>query len=245
MSNWFENWFDSPYYHKLYFDRDEEEAALFIKNLMQFLQPKPNSFMLDVACGKGRHAITMHSYGHTVTGIDISPASIAFANQYASDTLEFFKHDMRLTFRINYYDYAFNLFTSFGYFDNERQNDDALRTIAQSIKPKGFFIMDYLNVNYVANKLIPFEKKVMDTTTFTIKRKKTATHFEKEIIVEDVALANSFSHTEKVATYTLADFEKMFLKQKLSIVNIFGSYDLEPFDFTTSKRLIMIAQKQG
>ncbi len=243
MSTWFENWFDSPYYHKLYFDRDEEEAASFIKKLMQFLQPDKNSLMLDVACGKGRHAKTIHSYGYTVTGIDISPASIEYANQFANDNLEFFKHDMRLTFRINYYHYAFNLFTSFGYFDNNRQNDDALRTIAQSIKPNGFFVMDYLNVHYVEQKLIPYEKKNIDSTTFTINRKKTATHFEKEILVEDIALTNSFTHTEKVAAFTLTDFEKMFLKQKLIIKNIFGSYDLEPFDIHTSKRLIMITQK--
>jgi hypothetical protein len=81
-------------------------------------------------------------------------------------------------------------------------------------------------------------------TTFIINRKKTATHFEKEIIVEDIALENKLLHHEKVAAFSLHDFEKMFLKQRLFIKNIFGSYDLEPFDVNTSKRLIIIAQKQ-
>jgi SAM-dependent methyltransferase len=144
MAQWFESWFDSAFYHKLYFDRDEEEAGAFIARLMDYLQPPPGSFMLDIACGKGRHARTLAGYGHFVTGIDLSPNSIIYAKQFEDDKLEFYQHDMRLPFRINYFNYAFNLFTSFGYFATQREHDDTLRTIAQSIKPGGFFIIDYL-----------------------------------------------------------------------------------------------------
>jgi SAM-dependent methyltransferase len=243
MSNWFENWFDSPYYHKLYFDRDEEEASLFIKNLIAYLNPPTNSFMLDIACGKGRHSRTLASYAHYVTGIDISPSSIAFATQFNSDNLEFFQHDMRLTFRINYYNYAFNLFTSFGYFSTPRENDDALRTISQSLKPGGYFIMDYLNAVQVEKMLQPSEKKIIEGTTFNIKRYKTATHFIKQIQIEDVALVTPILHQEQVAAYTLPILEKMFAKQKMKIIKVFGNYALDNFDEANSKRLILIAQK--
>ncbi len=75
-TSWYKNWFNSPFYHKLYFERDEKEAEAFIKRLISYLQPVPGSRMLDVACGKGRHSKTLASLGFAVTGIDISVDSI-------------------------------------------------------------------------------------------------------------------------------------------------------------------------
>ncbi len=87
--------------------------------------------MLDVACGRGRHSRILASKGFVVTGIDISFDSIAFAKQFENENLDFYQHDMRLPFRVNYFDYAFNFFTSFGYFKTRREHDDAIRTIAK------------------------------------------------------------------------------------------------------------------
>ena len=68
---WYKDWFNSEYYHKLYFDRDEQEAEGFIERLLQHLNPSPGSRMLDVACGKGRHSRFLSAHGFDVTGIDI------------------------------------------------------------------------------------------------------------------------------------------------------------------------------
>src|SRR5580698_7109890 len=96
--NWFQEWFDSPYYHTLYVDRDEKEAAAFIDRLLMYLHPAPGSLMLDVACGRGRHASILAGKGFDVTGIDLAPHSITFALQYANDHLHFYEHDMRRLF---------------------------------------------------------------------------------------------------------------------------------------------------
>jgi 2-polyprenyl-3-methyl-5-hydroxy-6-metoxy-1,4-benzoquinol methylase len=244
MSTWFENWFDSPFYHKLYFDRDEAEASVFISNLMHYLKPAPRSIMLDIACGKGRHSKTIAAFGHIVTGIDISAQSIQYAKQFENEDVEFFQHDMRLTFRINYYHYAFNLFTSFGYFNTQRENDDALRTIAQSLKPGGIFVMDYLNSNYVEAHLTLSEQKKVANTIFNIRRWKTDKFFIKQIQIEDKTLKTPLLFQEQVAAFTVKDFKEMFHKQQLQIIALFGSYDLKTFDEKNSKRLIIIAQKQ-
>ena len=127
---WYQEWFSSPYYHKLYFDRDHAEAENMIRQLLQHLQPPAGSRMLDVACGKGRHSITMAEGGYDLTGIDISAESIQQAKAHESEKLHFYVHDMRRSFFINYFHYAFNFFTSFGYFDTRREHDDAMRTIA-------------------------------------------------------------------------------------------------------------------
>src|SRR3982751_3755899 len=93
---WYKDWFNSPFYHKLYFDRDENEARAFILKLLDHLKPSPGSFMLDVACGKGRHSKFLAEQGYDVTGIDISSDSIHYAKQFEHDHLHFFQHDMRL-----------------------------------------------------------------------------------------------------------------------------------------------------
>lgn len=243
MPQWFENWFDSPFYHQLYFDRDEQEASVFINNLLLYVHPEPRRLMLDVACGKGRHSVQLAEKGHIVTGIDISPNSIAAARQYENDDLEFYRHDMRLPFRINYYHYVFNLFTSFGYFDTRREHNDALRTITSSLRPGGFFILDYLNSVYVTERLVASEDKLVEQTRYQIKRHRSDTHFYKEIEITDPALAQPLLFTEKVAAFTLADFEEMFFKQGLKIKQLFGDYSLNSFQEKTSKRLILIAEK--
>ncbi len=243
--NWYQSWFNSSFYHKLYFERDEKEATAFITNLLKFLNPPTGSKMLDVACGRGRHSITLAEYGFSVTGLDISEKSIAFANQYKSETLEFFQHDMRHFFRKNYYNYAFNIFTSMGYFDSRKEDDDAMHTIAESLKPNGYFIIDFMNVDYVEKRLITDEEQIIDDTHYKIHRWQTSTHFLKRIQIADPSLPTPMEHTEKVQKFRLADFSEMLQLHKLKILEIFGDYQLQLFDINNSPRLILITQKQN
>ena len=165
---WFKNWFNSPYYHQLYFNRDEKEAAAFINKLIEHLKPAAGNTMLDVACGKGRHSVQLANAGFNVTGIDLSEESILEALKSESENLHFYMHDMRLPFWINYFDYAFNFFTSFGYFKTFREHDNSIRTIAQSIKPNGIFVMDYLNAHYAEDHLVHLSEKQIDNVNFII-----------------------------------------------------------------------------
>lgn len=242
-ATWFENWFNSSYYHQLYFKRDDKEAEDFIEALLNHLQPAQNCSMLDVACGKGRHSKILAGKGFDVTGIDISPESIADAKQFENEKLHFFVHDMRLPFHINYFDYAFNMFTSFGYFRTEREHYNAIRTIAQSIKHGGYFIMDYLNTHYAEDHLVHKMDKEIDGVNYYLTKWFDETHFYKKIIVEDEALATPLEYVEKVAKFNLGDFNDMFSYHGLQIQEVFGDYHLNRYDVKKSPRLIMIAKK--
>jgi 2-polyprenyl-3-methyl-5-hydroxy-6-metoxy-1,4-benzoquinol methylase len=242
---WFKDWFNTPYYHQLYFKRDEKEAAAFIDQLIDYLKPPPGSSMLDVACGKGRHSIQLASKGFDVTGIDLSEDSIDEALQYQTATLHFYRHDMRLPSWINYFDYAFNFFTSFGYFKTRREHDNAIRTVAQSIKPGGFFVMDYLNTHFAEDHIIHQSEKEVDGINFIITKWFDETHFYKKIIVEDEALQEPLIFTERVAKFSLGDFTEMFAYQGLQIQEVFGDYNFSNYDVKKSSRLIMIAKKIG
>lgn len=241
---WYKSWFNSPYYHKLYFERDEKEAEAFIKKLINHLSPAAGSRMLDVACGKGRHSKTLASLGYTVTGIDISFDSINYAKQFEKDNLDFFVHDMRLPFWGNYFDYAFNFFTSFGYFKTRREHDDAIRTIAKSLRPGGKLIIDYLNVHFAEDHLNYKEIKEIEGTVYTIQRWDDDTHFYKKITVTDTSLPKPMEYTEIVAKFTLGDFTDMLSYQGLQIQEVFGNYQFEAYDVRKTPRLILVAGKR-
>ena len=240
---WFKNWFNSPYYHQLYFNRDTSEAAAFINKLIAYLKPATGSTMLDVACGKGRHSMQLASNGFDVTGIDLSEDSIKEALQQQGEKLHFYQHDMRLPFRINYFDYAFNFFTSFGYFKTQREHDNAVRTIAQSLKPGGTFVMDYLNVHYSEDHTVHHSEKEINGVNFIITKWYDEDYFYKKITLEDEALQEPLVYTEKVAKFSLGDFTEMFAYQGMQIQEVFGDYSFTHYDIRKSPRLVMIAKK--
>ncbi|MBX2930926.1 MAG: methyltransferase domain-containing protein [Chitinophagaceae bacterium] len=241
---WYKDWFASPYYHQLYQNRDETEAYRFISTLIQYLNPSPNSYMLDVACGKGRHSIALAEMGFNVTGIDLSLPSIEEAKVNETDNLHFFQHDMRLPFWVNYFDYAFNFFTSFGYFRTKREHDNAIRTIANSLKKNGVFVIDYLNVHYAENTLHSNDITKIDDTEFHITRWHDATHFYKQIqVIDTESFAPKHLFTEKIAKFSLGDFTEMLSYQHLQIQEVFGDYQLNSFNIKNSPRLIIIAKK--
>ncbi len=241
---WFKDWFNSPYYHLLYFKRDEKEAAAFIDALIAHLSPAPNARLLDVACGRGRHSIHLSEKGFDVTGIDLSEDSIEEALQHQTDNLHFYQHDMRLPFRINYFDYAFNFFTSFGYFRTQREHDNSIRTIAQAIKSNGCFVLDFLNVRYAEDNFIPQSVKHIDDVTYHLTKWQDKTHFYKKIFIEDKKnLTLPLEFTETVAKFSLGDFKRMFACHGLHIKEVFGDYGLGDYDPIKSPRLIMIAWK--
>ncbi|HUR10199.1 MAG TPA: methyltransferase domain-containing protein [Flavitalea sp.] len=240
---WFREWFDSPFYHKLYFQRDEAEAAAFLERLVGLLRPPPGSSMLDVACGRGRHSMILASKGFDITGIDLSMASIQEAKSAEHDKLHFYQHDMRLPFWINYFDYAFNFFTSFGYFKSEREHYNVIRTIADSLKQDGTLLLDYLNVHYAEEHLLPNEKKEMDGTIFYLTRWFDETHFYKKIEIEDDSLEAPLIFMEKVAKFNLGDFNDMFSYHHLQVQEIFGNYNFHNYHLYDSPRLIIVAKK--
>jgi len=241
--SWYEQWFNSPFYHRLYFERDEKEALAFIHKLLNHLSVPAQSRMLDVACGRGRHSKILASLGHHVTGIDISYDSIAYAKKFQSEQLEFYVHDMRLPFYINYFDYAFNFFTSFGYFKTRREHDDSIRTIAKSLRPQGIFVIDYLNVHYSEDHLIHDEIKKIETSVYKIHRWDDETYFYKKIVVEDPSLILPLEFTEQVSKFSLGDFNDMLSFQSMQITEVFGDYELNAYDIRKTPRLIIIAKK--
>jgi SAM-dependent methyltransferase len=241
QQEWFKEWFNSPYYHLLYSNRDTQEATFFLDHLIAYLNPKEDSLMLDLACGRGRHAVYLHSKGFDVTGVDLSEENIRYANQFQKNGLQFFEHDMRQLLATNAFDYIFNLFTSFGYFDRDSENLRVVRNMSQSLRKGGILLLDFLNVEKIRSKGFVDEEKQIEGIHFHIHREILGKKVVKTISFKDQN--RDFLFDEKVMLLGQIDFEKYFESCGLEIKAVFGNYQLDPFNMLESDRLIYCVQK--
>ncbi|RCT54613.1 bifunctional 2-polyprenyl-6-hydroxyphenol methylase/3-demethylubiquinol 3-O-methyltransferase UbiG [Winogradskyella sp. KYW1333] len=235
--HWYISWFDTPYYHILYKDRDYSEAQGFMDNLTNYLNLPDNGKILDLACGKGRHSVYLNKLGYDVTGVDLSEQSINYAKQYENDTLKFKVHDMSKPLN-DKFDAVFNLFTSFGYFDDESCNLNTIKAIKSELNEFGFGVIDFMNTNYVTSNLVAQDVKSVDGIDFYQKRRA-----ENGFIMKDISFeidGEKFNFQECVRAFILEDFENLFEKAGVHLLDVFGDYNLNKYLSESSERLIMI-----
>ncbi|WP_378175889.1 SAM-dependent methyltransferase [Aquimarina sp. SS2-1] len=234
---WYASWFDTPYYHILYKDRDHKEAKEFMDNLTDYLNLEPNEKILDLACGKGRHSVYLNELGFDVTGVDLSKNSIEYASQFENQTLKFRVHDMSKPYEEKF-SAVFNLFTSFGYFEKEECNLNTIKAIKSDLNEKGLGVIDFMNVDYIIENLVPTEVKEVSGITFHIKRYVEAGYIYKEIKFNHDN--ENYFFTERVKALTLNDFQNYFEEANVNLLDVFGDYQLKKFHKNNSPRLILI-----
>lgn len=243
--SWFKEWFNTPYYHILYKDRDFVEAENFIRNLTQDLQLSKDSKIIDLACGKGRHSVFLQQLGYEVLGVDLSEESIEHNKQFetsADETpkLTFEVHDMRNELYPNVssekVNAVFNLFTSFGYFDDDEDDRKVFSSVKNVLQNDGIFVLDFLNEKFVKNTLIDETTVTKDGIDFLIKKRIEEKHVIKDIFFEDKG--ESFHYFEKVKLHTLEEIKNIAESFGFEAVKIWGNYQLEDFERETSPRCI-------
>ena len=237
--DWFTDWFNTTYYHILYKNRNDDEAQLFMKNITTFLNLPKSSHILDLPCGKGRHAVFLNSLGYKVTGADLAENSIIEAKKMKNKSLHFEVADMRKPL-VNKYDAIFNLFTSFGYFEDDKEDILILQNIKNGLTKNGIFVFDFLNAENVKLNLVAKETKTVDNITFHITRK-----IENGFIIKNISFfadEKQHSYTERVKYLDLEKMKMFFEKVGFTITNIFGDYNLSEYNNKESNRLILIAK---
>ena len=241
-TEWFKEWFDTPYYHILYKHRNYKEAESFIDTLIEYLNPSKEARFLDLCCGKGRHSIYLNKKNLDVTGFDLSQKSIEAAKQYENNSLHFFVKDMREDYNSQSFDYIVNLFTSFGYFENQEDNFATIQAASKALTEEGVLVIDFLNIEKAKAKLVNEEEITVEGIVFKINKRVENDFIKKRITF--VENGKEFCFEESVSTLRLSDFEKYCSAASLKIVDVKGDYSLNEFDLTNSDRLIMIAKKK-
>lgn len=240
-SEWFEEWFDTPYYHILYKNRNYSEAENFVRNLVDELQINPGHTVLDLACGKGRHSIFLNKLGLKVMGADLSSNSIAEAKKQENDRLQFIVHDMRETIPHAKFDFVVNLFTSFGYFDSREENLEVLLSIHEMLVKGGKLVIDFFNVEKVVKEMKATETKTVEGIDFHISKRFDGKHIYKNISFSDQG--RSYHYTERVQGLAPDDFFQLLQEAGFRVVQTFGDIELNPFDSQNSERFILIAER--
>ncbi len=236
-TSWYASWFDTPFYHILYKDRDYVEAETFMSNLTNYLNLPENGKVLDLACGKGRHSIYLNRIGYNVTGVDLSENSIKYAKQFENSTLNFDVHNMCKPYK-KQFDAVFNLFTSFGYFDKDEDNLKTIKAIKANLNETGFAVIDFMNTEFVIDNLVAEDVKTVDGIDFHQKR-----YVKDGYIVKDISFnaeGKDFEFRERVQAFTLNDFITLFENAGVYLFDVFGDFKLNKFDKKTSPRLIMV-----
>lgn len=243
--SWFEEWFNTPYYHILYKDRDFAEAEYFITHLTEALNLPEGAQIVDLACGKGRHSVFLHKMGYEVLGVDLSEQSIMHNKQFETPTLKFEVHDMRQALypkvSATKADAVFNLFTSFGYFDDEEDDRKVFSSAHEALKENGLFILDFLNADYVKNTLVAEEQVTKEHLTFTIKRRIEGNHVIKDIFFCDDS--KDFHFYERVKLHTLQEIRLLAESCGFSTQKVWGNYQLQDYVPSTSPRCIFYLLK--
>lgn len=240
-AEWYKDWFDTNYYHLLYDGRDMAEAEDFLDRLAEHLKIPANSRIVDIGCGRGRHSIYLNKLGFDVTGIDLAGKSIDEARKFENEGLHFYRHDNRNVFKEAYFDYAFNLFTSFGYLETRKDLLKQLIRMRDNLKVSGIFVLDYFNSETVKECDFVKQHLIKNDISFEIEKRVEGHQVIKTIEVEDAGKSSAFQ--EVVHLITEKEFRELFSDAGLEILHTFGNYRLEEFNPDVSERLIITSRR--
>jgi len=242
--SWFEEWFDSPLYEKLYSNRDEKDAASLADLIEEVIPVSAYRNVLDLGCGRGRHSITLAQRGYQVTGIDLSNKAIEKAKRIAGqknlNNVKFFVRDMRDPLP-KQFDAIVNLFTTFGYFLEDEENRRVLRNTGKMLNQGGILFLDYLNPHYVEKNLVPSESGMYENLTYNVTRQIKDGMVFKTIQFSDDSLDEPVKYRERVKLYDLEWFRDVLTESGYDIIETYGNYEGSPF-LVESPRMIIVAK---
>lgn len=246
-THWFEEWFDSPLYEKLYSYRDEDEANK-LADLIEELVPRSNyKKILDLGCGRGRHSLTLAERGYDVTGTDLSPKAIKKAKLLAAErnlnNVHFEVRDMREVLP-NRFDAVLNLFTTFGYFLDDEENASVFDGVHKMLGENGRFLIDFLNAAKVEEGLVPAESGSYENLDYQIERFIADGMVHKKIRFTGAGLKGPVEYQERVKLYGKDWFEPQLKARGFNILDFKGDYSGRRFSEEISPRLIILAEKR-
>lgn len=244
MPNWFEEWFDTEEYLNVYRHRNEEDAKNLFNLINKNILLEKGSKVLDLACGAGRHSILFAKNGFDVTAVDISDNLLNVARKTANElslNISFIKSDLRELHLTEKFHLILNLFTSFGYFETDDENEEIIKFASEHLLNNAYFIIDFFNIVYLKNNIIPVTyDKIEDGI---IKQERV---FEGNRIVKKITITKKNDvkyYYESVRTYSKDELITLIIKNGLRIQNIIGNYLGVEFEEINSPRVIIIAKK--
>ncbi|MFT4605301.1 MAG: SAM-dependent methyltransferase [Rhodothermales bacterium] len=240
--SWYEQWFDTDEYELVYQNRDEGEARQLIDLIEKVTEPRPGSSVLDIGCGRGRHAVDFASRGYRVTGLDLSKRSLEAAQaraDAADEDVRFIHGDMRDPVP-EAFDRVVNLFTAFGYFESHAEHQRALDAMAGSVGRGGWFVQDFLNADYVRSNLVAADVRTVGEWEVRQSRRIEEGRIRKRIELRQGETSHTFE--ESVALLDRKSLESLHAAAGLKVAQVVGDYDGGPAG-PHAPRVILFARR--
>lgn len=244
MKDWFKDWFASDLYLSVYRHRDETDALRLCRLILNSTKTSKGSYILDAACGGGRHANYFSSCGYNVTGFDLSKTLLNVGLKQAREQnldSKFFCSDLRNVSLKRKFDLITNLFTSFGYFDNDKENFAFVATAFALLNKNGFYVLDYFNPAYIEKNLVEESSRKIDNVEIIEKRWIRNNRVEKEILIKEIGIEKRFM--ESVSLYSKEFLVGKICKIGFNLYESFGDYSGIPYSEDSSQRMILIFRK--
>jgi SAM-dependent methyltransferase len=247
---------DTPWY-KTYFGEDylrhieplltAERTQREVDGIVDMLALPMGSSILDLCCGHGRHAIPLAQHGYKVTGQDLSEVFLREAEKEALAKgvhVDWLHGDMRNIPFENEFDAVINIFTAFGYLEDQGEDQKVLWQVCKALKQGGLFLIETLHreglmrlyapqmIRYYPEGLIELEERSFDLLT-------SRSEVTITMIYPDCQ-RTEYSHSTRV--YTLTEFVQMLASAGLQVKEYFGAWDRSELTID-SFRLILLAQK--
>jgi SAM-dependent methyltransferase len=219
-ADWFEEYFGEDYL-RIYQHRDESEAERAIDLIAAHVRGREIKAVLDLGCGAGRHSKALCERWWTV-GLDLSAALLRIARREVPDA-PYVRADMReLPFADESFDLVVNLFTSFGYFEDDRENARILDRVATAMRTGGTLVIDFLNASDVRRNLVPYDERVENG--ITIEQSRTITPDDRFVEKTIRLRERGREYVERVRLLSARDLERMLESAGFEVVNCFGDY---------------------
>jgi SAM-dependent methyltransferase len=245
--DWWQTFFDDQYLKMYGVVLPEERTEQEVAGILAMLGLSAGASVLDLCCGQGRHALRMAQVGLSVTGLDLSPTLLAIAEQGAEAAgvqLTLVRRDMRDIPFENEFDAIVNMFTAFGYFDSDAENERVLQAVRRALKPGGQLLIDLANVyrtnSFPASRIwyesdagTTFQEHIWDPWT----GRDNTTYYWFE---NGERKSRSFS----VRAYASYEMVAMLQAAGLTPLKLYGGFDMSTYNCRESRRLIVLARKE-
>ncbi len=220
----------------------EEETQALIR----LLSLTPGMAVLDSCCGVGRHSVELAKHGLAVTGIDITASFLEAARETASAeglNAEFLRSDIREFRRPLSFDAIINMFTSFGYFEDETDDAKVLKNIFESLKPGGKILIQLLGKEVLARDFKEdewFEENgVLVLTEYAVLEDWEKLQNRWIVIENGKKTDYTFSHR----IYSARDMKLLLRFSGFENIRIYGNLEGAPYDHR-AEQLVCVAEKK-
>ncbi len=243
MGEWYKDWFASKEYLTVYRHRDNKDAETFANTFLGKYPVAEGAEVLDAACGPGRFSFVFANKGYSVSGFDLSATLLEVAKNNAGSlnlNVNFKRSDIR---EVNYsqkFSLILNMFTSFGYFEEDSENFAFIKNSTDFIKQNGIFVLDYLNKSNLEKTLVPQSEKTVGNIKINEFREISAGRVNKKILLQNNDETSEYH--ESVKLYTPGEIENGFKDAGYKLLEIWGDYNAGKF-VDDSPRCLMIFQK--